>query len=269
MIFIFLLFQKDDLKYLRKGSKTNECHWRKFWIKRTLPQQRLILKGLWKNSLHFLIKRNPTDTPRMQQPAYHNTHERATWSHTPHCFWVLSVTGSIWECDWLKILLPKRRITSALHNANSPQLFCHGKLKLHIHIPGVDGIQGRAEPNTNVWLFFLKCSPVTVTKEFKDLQHNNFRLYMHFLLKRHQTALGANIRCWSCLISSGSSSTSYRVMFLLSIIFLPSMMLQVLWSFCTTHQLQKEVGRKEMLSLFYSLMVVVGYCKIIVMCSKL
>lgn len=145
----------------------------------------------------------------MQQPAYHNTHEQAIWSHTPHCFWILSVTGSIWECDWLKTLLPKRRITSALHIANSLQLFCHGKLKLHIHIPGVDGIQGRVEPNTNVWLFSLKCSPITVTKEFKDLQHSNLRLYMHFLLKRHQTALGANISCWSCLISSGSSSTSY------------------------------------------------------------
>lgn len=229
MIFIFLLFQKDDLQYPRKGSK-NKCHWRKFWIKRTIPQQRLTPKGLWKNSLPFLIKRNPANTLRMQQSTYHNTHKWPWTSnlvtHTcTRCFWVLSVTGSIWECDWLKTVLPKRRITSTFWNTAYWLWLCKFppavlplqiKIYIHSHISVVDRIQGRAEPNTNAWLSFLNCSPIIVVKEFKDLQLSNFRLHMNVLLRKQQTALGADTSCWSCLVASGSSSTSYRVRFLLS-----------------------------------------------------
>lgn len=217
----------------------------------------------------------------MQQSAFHNTRKwpgtskLVTPTCTPWCFWVLSVTGSIRECDWLKTVLPQRAMPSAFCNitywlglCKSPQLFCHCKFKFRIHIPVVNNIQGRAEPNTNVCLSFLKCSPIIDAKDFKVLQFSNFRLISSpFPTEEASDSTGSRHQLLELprLIGSLFHQLQSEVpsVFLL---FLPSMVLQVFWSFCTVYQLQREVGSGVILSLFYSLVVVVGYCKIIELC---
>lgn len=143
--------------------------------------------------------------------------------------------------DWKQLCLkqesPSPSITSHIDfsYANSAQLFCHYSLEVHIHFAVVNKIQGSAESNPNVWLCSLQCSPIIDSKEFIDLQFKNFKLHMHFLLRRHQTALGAETGCWSCLISSGPSSISCRVSFPLPFLFFLFMMLHIFWSFCTAY----------------------------------
>lgn len=83
---------------------------------------------------------------------------------------------------------------------NSPHQFCPCNLKFHAHFAVVNKIQESAESNLNVWLCSLQCCPITDGKELIDLQFKNFKLYMHFVLRRHQTALGAETSCWSCLL---------------------------------------------------------------------
>lgn len=102
---------------------------------------------------------------------------------------------------------------------NSPQQFCHCNLKFHVHFAVVNKIKGSTESNPNVWLCSLQCSPIIDGKEFTDLQFKNFKLHKHFLLRRHQTALGAGTSCWSCLLSLSPSSISYRVRFPLCFLF--------------------------------------------------
>lgn len=128
--------------------------------------------------------------------------------------WVLSVTASIQEWDWLKTILPKRKVTSAFCNIAYWLWSCKFPpavlpLQIKFHIPVVDRIQGRADPNTSVWLSFLNCSPIIVAKEFKDLQLSNFRLHVYFLLRKHQTALAADTSCWSGLVSSATEAGSF------------------------------------------------------------
>lgn len=140
-----------------------------------------------------------------------------THTCTPWCFWILSVRLSdirkrtrVTKQVCLKQESPSPSVTFHIDFSctNSPQQFCHCDLKFHVRFAVVNNIQGSAESSPNVRLCSLQCSPIIDGKEFIDLQFKNFKLHMHFRLRRHQTALGAETSCWSCLLSSCPSSIS-------------------------------------------------------------